>query len=99
MPPRTSAAIFRQVAGSALSTASGSALSLASRRRRRRPAITASQERPPVTTSRTRARPPGTCITSGSKRSASDAIPSVGAVSHSRVAVVIPRSIPPKPSP
>ena len=96
MPPRMSAAIFRHVAGSALSTQSGLALSSASRRRSRRPAITASHECPPVTTSRTRARPPGTCITSASKRSASDAIPSVGALSHSRVAVVISRSIPPK---
>ena len=96
MPPRMSAAIFRHVAGFALSTQSGLAFSSASRSRSRRPAITASHDRPPVTTKRTRARPPGTCITSGSKRSERDAIPSLGAASQSRVAVVISRSIPPK---
>ena len=72
--------------------------SSASRSRRRRPAITASHAAPPVTARRTRARPPGTCMASASKRSASDAI----AVSRCRVPLpgggCHQRSIPPEGS-
>ena len=66
MPPRTSSAMLRQVAASAVIAASGSVESRASTRRTPSRDRRASQSPSPSTRRRTSPRPPGTSISSGS---------------------------------